>query len=158
MNRARAICGIALVAALAASAGCTRESVRVALENQRRADDVQQAVFERQHAALTLLLYRDLAHRLEQDGTRLTDAQRAALNDVWNDRDLMEFWAMQQERSAALRIAGVDAKLVADQSIIDLLWKQLEQRARRAAEGLATRAGEAVGAAAAKETGEGGAQ
>ncbi|MEW6253663.1 MAG: hypothetical protein AB1716_23705, partial [Planctomycetota bacterium] len=36
--------------------GCSRESSRIAIDTQRRADQVQQAVFDNQHAALTVLL------------------------------------------------------------------------------------------------------
>lgn len=124
--------------------GCTRESVRVALETQRRADQVQQAVFDRQHDALRILLYRDLVRALEADGVTLTAPQRAVLSEAWNDRDLIEFWALQNERARALRRIGVDAKLWSDQSIIDLLWKSLEARAARAEQGLAAQVGEAV--------------
>jgi hypothetical protein len=111
--------------------GCTRESTRVALAAQRRSDDVQRAVFERQHDALRVLMYRDLVRRLEQHGEALNSAQRAALSEIWNDRDLIEFWALQHERAAALRVMGVDAKLFADQSVVDLWWKQVASRTER---------------------------
>lgn len=124
-----------------ASPGCTRESVRVALETQRRADEVQQATFDRQHESLRILLFRDLARRLEPDGKTLTPAQWAALNEAWNDRDLIEFWLVQQERAKALRLLGVDAKLYGDQSILDLLVKALEAKFDRGKEGLAAYAG-----------------
>ncbi len=132
----------ALAAALAA--GCTRESVRVALDAQRRADDVQQAVFDRQHAALCVLLYRDLVRRLEEDGLPLTDAQRAAVGAAWNDRDLIEFWQVQHERAKALRRAGVDAQLWGSQAALDLLIKAAEARLDRARTGLAAHAGAAL--------------
>lgn len=64
---------------------------------------------------------------------------------MWNDRDLIEFWAIQHERAAALRLVGVDAKLYAGQSSVDLLIKQIEARADRAKQALAARAGEALG-------------
>lgn len=128
--------------------GCTRESLRVALEAQQRADQVEQAVFDQQHAALTLLLYRDLAQRLMADGVDLTDSRRAMLNAIWNERDMFEFWAIQHERAKALRAAGVDAKLYADQSTIDLLYKSLAAKAGRGKAGLAA----AVGARMADET------
>jgi hypothetical protein len=73
--------------------GCTRESVRLALEAQQRADDVQRTVFEHQQAGLRVLLYRDLVAQLETAGRPLDDAQRAILNRAWNDRDLIAFWA-----------------------------------------------------------------
>ncbi len=130
--------------------GCSRETLRVALETQRRADQVQQAVFEDQHAALTLLLYRDTLRRLEAGGVALSPAQKSALNAVWNDRDLVEFWALQHERAVALRLIGVDSKLFADQSTADLLLKSLERTGRRvdeaAAAALGRRAVEAFGA------------
>lgn len=133
------------LASLAAS-GCSSESLRVALETQRRADQVQQGVFDRQHEALRILLYRDLVSRLEARGAELSPAQRAALNEIWNDRDLIEFWAVQHERAKALRIVGVDAKLFSDQSIVDLLVKSVEARVDRANQGLAAHAGRQVAA------------
>ena len=125
-------------------AGCTSESTRIALTAQRRADHVQQAVFDRQHEALRVLLYRDLQRRLGETGVAWTDERRAVLNEAWNERDLLEFWVVQHERAGALRVAGVDAKLAADRSIVELLVKSLDagvERVRgavreRAAEGL----------------------
>ena len=134
LARTAALLCLAGVAGLGA---CTRESTRVALETQRRADEVQQAVLDHQHEALCILLYRDLLRRLEATGVELSSARRAALNDVWNERDLLEVWVVQSERARALRIIGVDAKLYGDQSIIDLLWKAIQARADRARAGLA---------------------
>ena len=102
-----------------------------------------------------MLLYRDLVGRLAETGPGLTPAQRAALNDVWNDRDLVEFWTIQQERARALRVVGVDAKLASDQPVIDLLIKAIEARADRAKQSLAVQAGTLVGEQAVKNsTGE----
>lgn len=135
--------GACLAALLAA--GCTRESVRIAIESQRRADDVQQAVFDRQRDGLRMLLFRDLIARLEYTGgTRLTDEQLIELSRVWNERDLIEFWGVQFERARALRMAGVDAKLFSDQSIIDLLARRLVTGAGRINEALAAAAGAAA--------------
>jgi len=120
--------------------GCTSESTRVALESQRRADQVTQALFERQHDALRVLLYRDLTTRLAAVG-ELSAAQREIVNEAWNERDLIEFWATQFERAKALRLVGVDAKLYAGQSIVDLLWKALSAKVDRAQQGLAAAAG-----------------
>jgi hypothetical protein len=138
---AHTACGLLLLAGLGAG-GCTRESVRVALTAQQRADQVQQAVFERQHEALCILLYRDLQRRLEQTGTPLAPAQRTALNEVWNERDLIEFWVVQHERAKALRLIGVDAKLYSDQSVVDLLYKSISAKIERSKQGLAAYAGQ----------------
>jgi len=118
---------------------CTAESTRAALAAQQRADGIQQAIFERQHDGLRLLLYRDALRRLEAADT--TQQRAAVLNEVWNERDLIEFWAIQNERCAALRLMGVDFKLYADQSILDLLLRQMEARWQRVEEGLAASAG-----------------
>jgi len=136
--------GVFLV--LVAICGCTRESLRVALEAQQRADQVQNFVFEKQHEALGLLLYRDLIRRLERAGPPLTAAQRSALNEVWNQRDLIEFWRVQHERAKALRLAGVDARLYSRQSIVDLLYKSLRTSADRARQGVARQAAAQAGA------------
>jgi hypothetical protein len=122
--------------------GCTGESTRVALDAQRSADQIQQAVFDRQQEALCLLLYRDLLRRLTGAGLELSSVQRETLNEVWNDRDLVQFWAVQNEWAQALRIIGVDLKLFSEQSIVDLLWKGLEARADLARAALATNAAE----------------
>lgn len=138
---------MALLAVVASLPGCTRESLRLALEAQRRADQVQQAVFDQQHEALCILLYRDLQQQLEQDGEPLSDAQRTVLNQAWNDRDLAEFWRVQHERARALRLIGVDAKLYSDQAPVDLLYKSLSAKLTRGKQGLASYAGRKVGEA-----------
>ncbi len=129
--------GALALAGVLSSGGCTRESVRVAIDAQRRADQVQQTVFERQHEGLTLLLFRDLVARLRASGIDLTPEQLATLEAAWNERDLVEFWAIQQERTRALRLAGVDAKLFSDQAAIDVLLKALEAKVDRARQAIA---------------------
>jgi hypothetical protein len=130
-------------AAVVVLVGCTAESVRVALETQRRADEVQQGIFDAQHAGLRVLLYSDLVTRLAAGAEGgLSDQQRALVNAAWNERDLVEFWAVQYERSKALRLIGVDAKLYADQSIVDLLIKALEAKAGRVQQRFADAAAE----------------
>jgi len=124
--------------------GCTAESTRLALETQQRATDVQQFVHDRQHDGLVSLLYRELQAALEERAeppAPLTDAQKAALQSAWNDRDMIEFWNIQNERACALRLIGVDAKLFADQSVIDLMIKAIEARADRAAQAISSAAG-----------------
>ncbi|MBW7904567.1 MAG: hypothetical protein LC135_08115 [Phycisphaerae bacterium] len=133
----------ALAAGVMAASGCTGESTRLALESQRRANEIEEAVFSRQHEALRVLLFREAQRRLEAAGS--AEQRAAELSAVWNDRDLIEFWAIQHERAAALRLVGVDAKLYAGQSSVDLLIKQIEARADRAKQALAARAGEALG-------------
>lgn len=120
--------------------GCSDPSLEVALSAQRRADEVQQAVMERQHEALCVLLYRDLTARLAAEGP-LTEAQHAALNAAWNERDLIEFWRLQHERAAALRVCGVTARLYADQAPVDLLLKSLAARQRKVTAAAAERIG-----------------
>ena len=145
MSRSSRGCSWLVILALAAApGGCTAESVRVALAAQKRADQVQQAVFERQHEALCVLLYRDLLRRLEGAGLQANDAQRAVINEVWNERDLVEFWALQHERAKALRLLGVDAKLHSDQSAVDLLLKSITARIARGEQALAAETGDKV--------------
>lgn len=148
----------ALAAGLVAfSSGCTRESVRQALEAQQRADEIQQAIFDRQQDGLRMLLFRDMEARLALAGEGLNESQQAVLNRAWNDRDLIEFWSIQEERSKALRLAGVDAKLFADQSVIDLLYKGLQAKVDRVRQGVAQEAGElAADSGAAAEASESG--
>lgn len=111
--------------------GCTAESTRIALDAQRRADEVQQTIVDQQHQALRVLLFRDLVAKLGAAGVDWNDQRLALVSDIWNDRDLIEFWVLQQERARALRLVGVDIKLWADQSIVDLLIKQLKTKAAR---------------------------
>lgn len=127
--------------------GCTRESIRVALEAQRRADEVHAAVVERQHAALCSLLFRDTLAGLNAAGLQLDPAAQQYLEKVWNERDLMEFWLVQDERARALRVVGVDAQLYGAQAIPDLLWKGWQARAARADAALADAAGAALATA-----------
>lgn len=123
-------CGAAVVLGVL-SVGCTGDSLRVALASQRRADEVQRAVFDAQHTAVRMLLYRDLVGKLEGTEGALSASQKAALNEAWNERDLAEHWAVQFERASALRLIGVDAKLFADQSPVDLLIKSVKAKADR---------------------------
>lgn len=135
---------VAALGALVASGGigCTNESVRLALETQQRANQVQQALFARQHEGLAILAFRDLVRKLDDlGGEALTERQVGALNQAWNERDLIEFWALQNERANALRLIGVDAKLYADQSIVDLLWKSLSAKTGRAEQAIAAEVG-----------------
>lgn len=137
---------VLLLALVTATGGCTAESTRIALAAQRRADEVQQALFDRQQAGLRAMLFRDTLSRMATDDAPLTQAQRTALNVAWNERDLLEFWAVQFERSKALRMIGVDAKLFASQSPVDLLMKGLDTRLRRIESGLAAHAAEQAAA------------
>lgn len=124
--------------------GCAGESVKLAIEAQQRADEVTQAVFDRQHEGLRVLLYRDLVTRLQSadDGAAtIGDDEREVLNQVWNDRDLVEFWAIQHERAKSLRLIGVDMKLYSEQSVFELLLKQATGKLER---GIAAAAGAAV--------------
>lgn len=127
-------------------AGCSSESLRVALEAARRSDQVQQFVADKRHEALRILLYRDLLHRLAEAGAELNAAQRAVVSEVWNERDLLEHWRVQNERARMLRLAAVEAKLYGEQSMVDLLIKQVEAKADRAVREAARQAGRAVGA------------
>lgn len=136
--------GVVWGAWLLAASGCSDPSLALALQAQQRANAVQAAVFERQHDGLRVLLFRDLVARLEAAGRPVDDDQRAVLNAVWNERDLVEFWAVQHERAGALRLVGVDAKLYADQSAVDLLIKAAERKLDQVEVGLAQAGGAAV--------------
>lgn len=116
--------------------GCTRESVRTAIAAQRRADQIQQAVHDRQQESLHILLYRNLVAQLHADDERLTSGQQAALNQAWNDRDLVEFWNVQFERARVLRTVGVDMQLVSQQAVVDLLIKNARLKLERLKQGL----------------------
>ncbi len=152
----RAPARLAVWATLAATSvgGCTAESTRIALQAQQRAAEIDEAVFERQHEGLKILLFRETLQRLgaAQDESSPTpilaagEAEGAAggaaalsdvLNRAWNERDLIEFWALQHERAKALRLIGVDAKLFSEQAVIDLLIKAATAKADRARQGLA---------------------
>jgi hypothetical protein len=137
-------------------AGCTAESVRIAIEAQQRADAVQQAVFERQSDALRILLYRDLLRKLGEAGVALNAQQRGVVSDIWNDRDLLEFWQIQQERARALRMIGVDSRLYSEQSIVDLMIRSISAKLDRLGEQAAARAGARVRPEGDTEPNEGG--
>jgi hypothetical protein len=124
--------------------GCTAESTRLAIQTQRRVDDVQQEIFSRQHDGLRVLLFRDAVHRMNAVGEPLNETQMDVLNTVWNERDLLESWAVQNERAMGLRRVGVDLKLYGEQAMVDLLGRQLVAKGRRAEAALAQAAGAAV--------------
>ncbi|MCG3127305.1 MAG: hypothetical protein CHACPFDD_02163 [Phycisphaerae bacterium] len=134
--------------------GCTAESVRLAIEQQRRTDEVQQAVVMRQHDALCVLMYRDVVRRIEAAGGPLNAEQRAQISEAWNDRDLAEFWLVQHERAKALRMVGVDVRLYGEQSVLDLLLKSLDAKVARVEQGVAGYVGRRVGETAAGEESE----
>ena len=140
----RLLMGMVSVAAWFQAAGCTSESTRLSIETQRRVDDVQQTVVERQNEGLRILLFRDLLRRLRDGGVELGDGQMETLNAIWNERDLIEFWAVQNERALGLRRVGVDAKLYSEQSILDLAWKALSSSTKRLEQGMAAAAGAQV--------------
>jgi len=140
-----------LAAAALAAAGCTSESTRIAIEAQQRADAVEEAVFARQHEALRILLYRDVVRRLGERGVALSADGEDALNAAWNERDLLEFWALQHERARALRLVGVDAHLYGEQAAIDILLKWAETQAQRWEQGLIAGAAAAAAEAAGEE-------
>lgn len=145
---------VVVISALLLS-GCTAESTRIAIEAQQRANEVQEAVFDRQHDGLVTLLYRDLAQKLDtaaSEDAALNEEQRVALNAAWNERDLVEFWRVQYERSKALRLIGVDAKFYSDQAVVDLLIKSLKAKIERGKQAIAAAAGSAVAEQRASET------
>src|SRR5262250_1632023 len=96
--------------ALVLLAGCTAESTRIAIESQQRANAVDEAVFDNQRDALLVFSYRDAVANVEKSAPlskpddpasppiALSDGQRSALNQAWNQRDLLEFWRVQHER------------------------------------------------------------
>ncbi|HQL54411.1 MAG TPA: hypothetical protein PLQ87_06870 [Phycisphaerae bacterium] len=114
-----------LIVTLAPLLGC--EATRVALETQQRANDIQQTIFDQQQEALRIYQFRTLAARLA-----LKPAQQQDLNAAWNERDVLEFWAVMHERSKALRLVGVDARLWASEPIVALLGKQIRTTFQRA--------------------------
>lgn len=132
------------MALLLVLAGCSDESLRVAVRAVQRADQVQQFVAEKRHEALRVLLYRDLLRRLGEAGAALDASQRAIVSAAWNERDLIEQWRVQDERARMLRLAGVEARLYGEQSIVDLLIKQVEAKADRAVKEAARQAGRQV--------------
>lgn len=134
--------------------GCTAESTRIAIESQERANQVQEAIFDRQHEGLTQFLYDATIRKLDAASEQgaLRDEQRLVLNEAWNERDLIEFWRVQFERSKALRLAGVDAKLFSDQAVIDLMIKALRAKLERGQQAVAAAAGGAIADRISSET------
>ncbi len=116
---------LGLCASMASLAGC--ESTRIAIATQARANDVQQTIFDQQQEALRIYQFRALAATLN-----LPPEQTAVLNAAWNERNTLNWWAVQFERSKSLRLVGVDTKLWASESILELIGKQIEQKTDRA--------------------------
>ena len=129
--------GLCIFGVLAAG-GCTSESTRVAIETQRRADEVQQAVFERQHEALCLLLYRDLVRRPTSSPTDLPAEQRQALAKTDPAAYWEAFWPWRKDWDAR---ADAAAKVVTDSvSAEQARAKEIRQEAKE----IETRATEAM--------------
>lgn len=127
--------------------GCSNPSTKLALDGSKKADDTAEAIFTRQHDGLVLLLYRDTIAKLQAVGT-LNEKQHAVLNKAWNERNLIEFWALQNEKVKTLRLVTVYQKLYSDQSIIDLLLKSVMEKAQAAKAVIANVAGQQLGEAA----------
>lgn len=135
----RILSAVLLISVLA---GCSDPSLKIAIDAQRRADEVEDFLFQQQHDGLVLYLYRDLAHQLGTEETPLSNEQQVTLNAGWNERDLIEHWALQHERAKALRNVGVNTRLYSQQSIIDLIGKSLSQRVSTAQAAIAGEAAE----------------
>lgn len=126
--------------------GCTSQSTMTAIASQKRVNAVDEAIFKNQADNLKQVLYDRLVVDLERSGGGyLNDAQKVALSQAWNDRDLLEFWSVQHEKSKAYRLVGVDAKLYNDQGILDLFLKSAEDGWVKAKLGLADAAGTVAG-------------
>jgi len=120
-------------------AGCSRTSIKLAIENQQRADDVAEHIVDQQHEALKILLFRDTAAKLAA-GADVTET----LNQAWNDRDRFEFWRVQYERAKMVRFVGVDLALYANQAVFDLFWKAIQERIQTGKQAIAAAAGAAL--------------
>lgn len=107
--------------------GCSDPSLKIAIQAQRRADDISEFIFQQQHDGLVMYLFRDLSGKLATGEEPLSDEQYNTLNLAWNERDLIEHWAIQHERAKALRNIGVNSRLYGEQSIIDLIGKSFGQ-------------------------------
>jgi hypothetical protein len=134
---------LAIPILLVTLSGCTAESTRLAIQNERKANAVDMALYEREHQGLSVYIFRDTVAQMKESGG-LNAQQIAILNNAWNDRDLLEFWAVQKDRIMALRREGVEAKLYSDQSMIDLLIKQLELKFDRVKPAIAAAFGESM--------------
>ena len=105
------------------SVGCTSASTKIALEASNRVTQIQDKIQENQNKALKWYIFQKLLTDI--NAAKTSDQVAALLNKAWQDRDLVEFWAVQWERARALHIIGVEAKLYSDEGILDLIWKQL---------------------------------
>ena len=139
--------GVILGLSIAMLGGCTRPSTTQAIDGMDRSDRIRTEIRDRQHAALKIFLYRDTLAKLE---AAKTEGERAAiLNEAWNDRDLCEFWLMQDERARFLNLATVGSKLYSDQGTLGLIAQNLAGQAKGPIDTvddyLAAKAGEMVG-------------
>lgn len=105
---------------------CSTMSARYALENQQRATEVENTLFSNQQQSLKDYLYNETEAGLLQ--TSDPNEVHTLLNKYTQERDTLDFWALQHERVNQLRLIGVNTKLWADQSILDLLYKDAERR------------------------------
>lgn len=99
--------------------GCASD--KVVQEARTTALKTRADVFERQHEALTVLLYQKTVNDLKLD-----EAQAELLKSSWEERRLMEFWNVQWERANAMEVV-VDEAIAAHQNSFVLLGKELSR-------------------------------
>ena len=127
-------------------AGCTPTSTKLAIAGSERSDGVRSFVTAEQHRSLKVLLFRETLTKLKAAQT--DEVREAVLNDAWNDRDLFEFWYLQDCWARALHYATVDAKLASSKSMASLIAKdiaiKLQEPVQAADEYLAAKLGQSI--------------
>ena len=113
------VAGLFAMAVIVAVVGCTPTSTTLAIQGSERSDEVRSFVTAEQHRSLNLMLFRETAAAIEQ--AQSPDERAAVLNKAWNDRDLFEYWYLQDTLARALHYATVDMKLATSKSMIDLI-------------------------------------
>lgn len=103
--------------------GCTSPSTKLAIQSSKVIEAGQDEIVNKLSYNVKLYQYNELKERIARNS-----ADPTYLNEFWNAREGLEMMLIQWERLRALRLLTIDTKLISDQSIIDLKYKNAKER------------------------------
>lgn len=109
--------------------GCTGDTVKIAIDTDRDIDKRRDFIFYQMSLNNKIYLYNKL-----KDQVTSGKADPEFLNQVWSEREGVERYAIEWERLRALDLVTVKQKLIADQSIFDLKYKNVKEFIEKAEE------------------------
>lgn len=109
--------------------GCTQVSTKLAIDTDRDIDKRRDFIFYQMALNNKIYLYNKL-----KDKVTSSKADPEFLNQVWSEREGIERYAIEWERLRALDLVTVKQKLIADQSIFDIKYKNVKEYIEKAEE------------------------